>query len=203
MRKFYYAVSRGRQPGIYSTWDQCEQQVLGYPNPRYRKFPTLSEAQHFCSLSETEPRLGFPKIVVTEKEKHGKEHQSAEKSEERLACDQDNLDVDSRQCERQSVNLDECVVAEEDGNALKEPVNQTGKEEFNKVTDVPSATQILQRQVDQSDKMKQRNKDAIIDTFTWIKQCADKNWHTTTGDEVKMDELKDIIDRTIQLMKHL
>lgn len=196
MRQFFYAVNRGRQPGIYNTWDECEQQVLGYPNPRYRKFSTLSEARHFCNLPETEPRLGFPKIVVTEKEKHGKEHKSPETSEERHACDQDNIDADSPQCR-------EGVTAEEDGNDLKEPANQTDNEESDKVADVPSATQILQRQVDQSEKLKQRNKDTIIDTFTWIKQCADKNWHTTTGDEIKMDELKDIIDRTIQLMKHL
>lgn len=145
MRKFYYAVNRGRQPGIYNTWDQCEQQVLGFPNPRYRKFPTLSETQHFCNLPETEPRLGLPKLS----KKHAEEYQSTKTKEEGLDNDQDNLETDSQH----RVNLDESVVPQENGT-LKESPDDADKQEFIKVIDIPSATYFLQRQVDQSDRLK-------------------------------------------------
>lgn len=29
--KGYYAVAKGRAPGIYATWAECEAQVKGYP----------------------------------------------------------------------------------------------------------------------------------------------------------------------------
>ena len=43
----YYAVVNGRQPGIYNTWDECNQQVLKYPGAIYKKFSTASQANQF------------------------------------------------------------------------------------------------------------------------------------------------------------
>ncbi|XP_024885119.1 ribonuclease H1-like isoform X2 [Temnothorax curvispinosus] len=43
----YYAVARGKKPGIYATWDECSAQVLKFPGSIYKKFATGSEAQNF------------------------------------------------------------------------------------------------------------------------------------------------------------
>jgi viroplasmin and RNaseH domain-containing protein len=43
----FYAVARGRKPGIYPTWNDCNEQVHGFDNARYKKFKTASEAQQF------------------------------------------------------------------------------------------------------------------------------------------------------------
>eukprot|EP01112_Ceratiomyxa_fruticulosa_P011741 TRINITY_DN3212_c0_g1_i1.p1 TRINITY_DN3212_c0_g1~~TRINITY_DN3212_c0_g1_i1.p1 ORF type:complete len:306 (+),score=47.12 TRINITY_DN3212_c0_g1_i1:233-1150(+) len=40
----FYAVRKGRVPGIYETWDECERQVTGFPRPAFKKFNTLEEA---------------------------------------------------------------------------------------------------------------------------------------------------------------
>lgn len=40
----YYAVARGRLPGVYSTWAECEQQVKGFSGACYKKFATLPGA---------------------------------------------------------------------------------------------------------------------------------------------------------------
>jgi ribonuclease HI len=45
--KVYYAVARGRVPGIYFTWKDCEAQVKGFSNGRYKKFKTAQEADKF------------------------------------------------------------------------------------------------------------------------------------------------------------
>ncbi|XP_069126516.1 ribonuclease H1-like isoform X2 [Argopecten irradians] len=45
----YYAVRRGRVPGIYKTWDDCKEQVNGFPKARYKKFNTESEANDFVN----------------------------------------------------------------------------------------------------------------------------------------------------------
>lgn len=43
----FYAVSVGRQPGVYQTWDECKAQVDGYPGSKYKKFTDEMEAQNF------------------------------------------------------------------------------------------------------------------------------------------------------------
>lgn len=41
----YYVVWSGRAPGIYDNWKTCQTQIIGFPNAKYKSFPTLSEAQ--------------------------------------------------------------------------------------------------------------------------------------------------------------
>ena len=47
MKKNYYAVKEGREPGIYPTWKDCEKQVKGYTGAIYKKFTTEKEAEDF------------------------------------------------------------------------------------------------------------------------------------------------------------
>lgn len=43
----YYAVKIGRKEGIFSSWDECKEQVHGYPGAVYKSFSTLEEAENF------------------------------------------------------------------------------------------------------------------------------------------------------------
>lgn len=45
----YYAVARGRTPGVYSDWNSCKVNVDGYSRAKYKKFNSLSEAQEFAN----------------------------------------------------------------------------------------------------------------------------------------------------------
>ncbi|KAI7903076.1 Caulimovirus viroplasmin-domain-containing protein, partial [Cokeromyces recurvatus] len=45
----FYAVRQGRQPGIYSTWTECQANVQGFSGAVYKKFNTYEEAQSFCA----------------------------------------------------------------------------------------------------------------------------------------------------------
>ena len=45
----YYAVKKGRTPGIYMTWDDCKKQVMGYSGAIYKKFSNLEEANLFVN----------------------------------------------------------------------------------------------------------------------------------------------------------
>jgi len=44
---FFYAVRRGKEPGIYRSWPECQAQVNGFNKPEFRKFPTEAEAKEF------------------------------------------------------------------------------------------------------------------------------------------------------------
>lgn len=41
----FYVVWKGRQTGIFETWDECKAQVHEFPQAKYKSFKTLSEAQ--------------------------------------------------------------------------------------------------------------------------------------------------------------
>lgn len=41
----FYVVWRGREPGIYATWEQCQTQVKGFPKAAYKSFLSFAEAK--------------------------------------------------------------------------------------------------------------------------------------------------------------
>jgi ribonuclease HI len=41
----YYVVWKGRKPGIYTSWEDCEAQVKGFQGAQYKAFPTKAAAQ--------------------------------------------------------------------------------------------------------------------------------------------------------------
>jgi len=41
----YYVVWQGVTPGIYTSWNDCQLQIKGYPAAKYKSFPTLAEAE--------------------------------------------------------------------------------------------------------------------------------------------------------------
>lgn len=48
----FYAVQRGRIPGVYSNWAEAQEQIKGYTRPRYKKFDTRKEAEEFVKLGQ-------------------------------------------------------------------------------------------------------------------------------------------------------
>ncbi len=52
----FYAVHRGRVPGVYFDWASCKAQVDGFAGNSYKSFSSLSEAQKFVGGSN--PSLG-------------------------------------------------------------------------------------------------------------------------------------------------
>ncbi|MEN8198944.1 MAG: ribonuclease HI [Thermodesulfobacteriota bacterium] len=44
-KKKFYAVSRGRKPGIYLSWPEAESQVKGFGGAKFKGFPSRSEAE--------------------------------------------------------------------------------------------------------------------------------------------------------------
>jgi ribonuclease HI len=44
-RSKFYTVWEGRRPGVYSNWEECKRQIEGYPNAKYKSFPSKSDAE--------------------------------------------------------------------------------------------------------------------------------------------------------------
>lgn len=47
MAKKYYAVKKGKTPGIYLTWEECRDQIHGFSGAVYQGFATSREAEDF------------------------------------------------------------------------------------------------------------------------------------------------------------
>lgn len=45
----YYAVKKGRRPGIYRSWDECRDQVDGFSGAVYKSFNNEEKAKRFIS----------------------------------------------------------------------------------------------------------------------------------------------------------
>src|SRR5699024_10215414 len=44
-KRKYYVVWKGRQPGIYYSWNECKVQTDGFAGARFKSFPSLAEAE--------------------------------------------------------------------------------------------------------------------------------------------------------------
>ena len=62
MASKFYAVRKGKKPGIYSTWDECKNQVNGFPGAEYKSFKTQSEAKAYMGLSQPAKKVA-PKMA--------------------------------------------------------------------------------------------------------------------------------------------
>ena len=84
----YYVVWRGAQPGIYTSWEACQQQVIGYTGAKYKSFNTEAEAISAFADPDYElgkldddptmfdhktPKQQLPKIEVMKAVKNGNE----------------------------------------------------------------------------------------------------------------------------------
>lgn len=50
MAKKYYAVAKGRTPGIYFTWEDCRKQIHEYTGAEFKGFTTIQEAEQFIAV---------------------------------------------------------------------------------------------------------------------------------------------------------
>ena len=47
----YYAVKKGRKPGVYQSWAECKATVDGFPGAVYKSFKTREEAVAFAKAA--------------------------------------------------------------------------------------------------------------------------------------------------------
>jgi viroplasmin and RNaseH domain-containing protein len=47
MKKYYYSIKQGRNPGIYTSWEEAKAQVIGFSGAVYKKFEKFEDAKGF------------------------------------------------------------------------------------------------------------------------------------------------------------
>lgn len=62
----FYAVRKGKVPGIYNSWDACKRMVDGYPGAIYKSFKSKKEAEDFVAGGASVARNTAKTESVTE-----------------------------------------------------------------------------------------------------------------------------------------
>ena len=52
----FYVVWTGRIPGVYTSWEECREQVDGFPGARYKAFASRDEAE-YAAADEPEEHI--------------------------------------------------------------------------------------------------------------------------------------------------
>ncbi len=65
MPEKYYAVKKGRTPGVYQSWAECKAMVDGFPGAVYKSFKTREEAAAFAGNAKTAGADALPKKQKT------------------------------------------------------------------------------------------------------------------------------------------
>ncbi len=66
----YYAVRKGRSPGIYSNWEDCRNQIYQFSGAEYKSFQSRQEAEDFIRGAQHTPQSlppsqpGKPEIEI-------------------------------------------------------------------------------------------------------------------------------------------
>lgn len=56
-KKKYYAVKNGRMPGIYTSWADCQKQILGYKGALFKGFISKEEAEAYLKGEENQASM--------------------------------------------------------------------------------------------------------------------------------------------------
>ena len=62
-RKFY-VVWEGRSPGIYDSWEECKDQIDGFPGARYKAFPSQDAATE-AFRGDASEHIGVLKAIAS------------------------------------------------------------------------------------------------------------------------------------------
>lgn len=65
----FYGVKKGRIPGVYTTWKDCQAQVIGFSGAIYKGFLSKEEANDFVKdvVNENKEKTGSEKVQNKEK----------------------------------------------------------------------------------------------------------------------------------------
>ena len=60
----YYAVKKGRNPGIYTSWDLCLKEVKGYKGAIYKSFKKKEDAEDFLEDKNIEIKADKDSVIA-------------------------------------------------------------------------------------------------------------------------------------------
>ncbi|HFB99599.1 MAG TPA: ribonuclease H [Phaeodactylibacter sp.] len=66
-KKKYYVIWDGNETGVFDSWAKCQVHIKGYPNAKYKSFPTKEEAEKAYRMGAAADFIGKNKKTTTKK----------------------------------------------------------------------------------------------------------------------------------------
>ncbi|RCH83712.1 Ribonuclease H1 [Rhizopus stolonifer] len=216
----YYAVSRGKQPGIYETWNECQAQVKGFKGSIFKKFSTEEEAKAFLQINNNKleppkPKPGVTKLFVN----NNVRHQGLIVSQKRGREFDDNFDAEPRKKidlvgTRISVVYTDGASSNNgkgharagygvywgDNDPRNASVRLPGSRQTNQRAEASAVIHALESSQDGTDTLEiMTDSQYVINAVTtWSKAWIEKGWKTANGKEVQN---RDLFERILKLIK--
>ena len=76
----YYAVKKGRHPGIYNTWEECQKEVDHFKDAKFKSFDSKKEALAYLKQNNQKSSL-HSKQETTNQRKQNKDKISLSKDQ--------------------------------------------------------------------------------------------------------------------------
>lgn len=80
----YYAVFKGKTPGVYTNWEETKKQVIGFPKAKYKKFDSRHEAENFAAYGGINVVSVNGMLMTTSSQKEVDKHFSKKRKREEL-----------------------------------------------------------------------------------------------------------------------
>jgi ribonuclease HI len=94
----YYVVKKGITPGVYRTWNDCNDQIKDYPSPSYKKFDNVIEAYKFLASYdniELQPQETIQNEKSKEKETFKEKLKNKQKLQRSMILNMNKLDCNT------------------------------------------------------------------------------------------------------------
>ncbi|KAI0231327.1 Ribonuclease H1 [Lamellibrachia satsuma] len=207
----FYAVRKGRKVGIYTTWAECEQQVKGFNQAKFKKFPTEEEAETFMTGADSAgQKRSHDTVKKTDSETAPKRTKKESYPEVDTDAPKEKRDGDTKTA---SVYTDGCCLfngkhgacggigvywGPSDDRNVSEPL--PGRQTNNRA-EIHAARKAIEQAKDQGMEELVINTDSrfLIQSVTeWMSGWKRRNWMLSSGGPVKNKEDFQELDEAMQ-----
>ncbi|MHA8137533.1 ribonuclease H family protein [Lactobacillaceae bacterium Scapto_B20] len=178
----YYAVRRGRKPGIYNSWPECQEQVTGFNGARFKGFTDLDEAKAFVDgqdLSTTSQSTAKPmKDAIVVYTDGGSRNHGNQKGKHVKTTDKASWAY---------------LIITADGKRSSDSDGELGA--TNNRMEIMALIKALQSLLDQNLQSEPvqviSDSKYVLDSITkhWLSGWQRRGWQTSTGQPVKNEQL--------------
>eukprot|EP01080_Neovahlkampfia_damariscottae_P003483 gene3483-6132_t len=202
MSSKFYAVANGRKIGVFSSWNECEQQVKGFPNAKYKSFLSKIEAHAFVKNPT------FKKVksnIQSNKRKYSSyNNDKAENKKPKLEED-DNFTIiyTDGSClgngKKGAVGGVGVFFGEEDSRNLSEKLDDNIFKATNQRAELTGAIRAIEISPDEEDIEIRTDSIYTIKCATeWSKKWVKNDWKTSGNKNV---ENRDLIEKLLFLIE--
>jgi len=194
----FYAVKRGRNPGIYKTWDDCKKEVDGFDNPVFKSFGTEKEAKEFIKSKPNSIKIPEENKLKRTREEYERENTISVIDDVKYTIVYTDGSCFDNSNRKKAVAGYGVYFGKDDPRNISEPLK--GEKQTNQLAELWAAKRALEIvKKDENLEIRTDSKYVLMIFTQWYKSWEKKNWITSSGKEVENQE---VIKNILSIIKN-